>query len=55
VSLGLIQNVLILLFKHIQVLVHTLPRGKFVHGRSLNVLQILGVLSAVRGIPISHV
>jgi hypothetical protein len=55
VSLCLTQNVLILLIKHIQVLVHTLTRGKFVRRRSLNIFQILGVLGAVRGVPISQV
>ena len=55
VSLGLIQNVLILLVMNIQVLVHTLPGGKFVHRRRLYIFQMLRVLSAVRGIPISQV
>jgi hypothetical protein len=55
VSLGLIQNVLILIIMNSQVLVHTLPGEKFVHRRGLYIYQILGVLCAVRRIPISQV
>lgn len=39
----------------VQILVKTLPRREFFHGRSLNIFQILRVLSAVRGIPIPQV
>ena len=55
VSLSLIQNIFILLVMYIQVLVHTLPGGKFVHWRGLYIFQILGILCTVRRIPISQV